>query len=74
MSVAEDIPREQHAWGRFAPGSWTRIRVTVESIGENGPVISGSRRTIAHTTFQLTWGRDYRERADGSCVIARNVP
>ena len=36
VSVAEDIPREQHAWGRFAPGSWTRIRVTVESIGENG--------------------------------------
>ncbi len=33
---AEDIPREQHAWGRFAPGSWTRIQVTVESIGENG--------------------------------------
>lgn len=45
-----------------------------ESIGQNGPVISGDRRTIAHTTFKLTWGRDYRERADGSCVIARNVP
>ena len=44
------------------------------SIGENGPVISGERRTIAHTTFKLTWGRDYRERADGSCVIAANVP
>ncbi len=39
-----------------------------ESIGQNGPVISGDRRTIAHTTFKLTWGRDYRERADGSCV------
>ena len=45
-----------------------------KSIGENGPVISGSRRTIAHTTFKLTWGRDYRERADGSCVIAANNP
>jgi predicted secreted Zn-dependent protease len=44
------------------------------SIGANGPVISGDRRTIAHTTFKLTWGRDYREQADGSCVIARNVP
>ncbi len=44
------------------------------SIGENGPVISGNRRTIAHTTFKLTWRRDYRERADGSCVIARNIP
>tara|TARA_B110000014_G_scaffold52469_1_gene35147 strand:+ start:526 stop:1296 length:771 start_codon:yes stop_codon:yes gene_type:complete len=38
-SVAEDIPREQHAWGRFAPGSWTRIRVTLETIGENGQKI-----------------------------------
>jgi len=45
-----------------------------KSIGENGPVISGNRRTIAHTTFELTWRRDYRERADGSCVIARNIP
>ena len=44
------------------------------SIGENGPVISGERRAIAHTTFKLTWGRDYRERADGSCVIAANNP
>ncbi len=44
------------------------------SIGANGPVISGERRTIAHTTFQLTWRRDYRERADGGCVIAVNVP
>lgn len=45
-----------------------------KSIGENGPVISGNRRTIAHTTFKLTWRRDYQERADGSCVIAANVP
>jgi predicted secreted Zn-dependent protease len=44
------------------------------SIGQNGPVISGERRTIAHTTFKLTWRRDYRERGDGSCVIAANVP
>lgn len=45
-----------------------------QSIGANGPVISGERRTIAHTTFKLTWRRDYRERADGGCVIAVNVP
>lgn len=45
-----------------------------QSIGNNGPVIADGRRTIAHTTFQLTWGRDYRERADGSCIIAANVP
>ncbi|GIT31872.1 MAG: hypothetical protein Ct9H300mP1_39180 [Planctomycetaceae bacterium] len=32
---AEDIPREQHPWGRFAAGSWSRLRVIVESVGEN---------------------------------------
>ncbi|MBU4530958.1 MAG: DUF922 domain-containing protein [Hoeflea sp.] len=45
-----------------------------QSVGENGPVISGDRRTIAHTTFKLTWRRDYQEREDGSCVIAANIP
>lgn len=44
------------------------------SVGDNGPVISGDRRTIAHTTFKLTWRRDYQERADGGCVIASNIP
>lgn len=44
-----------------------------KSVGENGPVIAGDRRTIAHTTFKLTWRRDYQER-DGGCVIAANIP
>ncbi|MDP2733383.1 MAG: DUF922 domain-containing protein, partial [Hoeflea sp.] len=44
-----------------------------QSIGDNGPVISGDRRTIAHTTFKLTWRRDYQER-DGGCVIDSNIP
>ena len=34
-ALAEDIPREQHPWGRFAVGSWSRLRVIVESVGEN---------------------------------------
>ena len=44
------------------------------SIGARGPVISDGRRTIAHTTFKLTWQRDYRPQADGSCVLARAKP
>lgn len=44
-----------------------------QSIGENGPVISGDRRAIAHTTFKLTWRRDYQER-DGGCVLASAKP
>jgi len=34
--AAEDIPREQHPWGRFAPGSWTRLKVTIDSLAEAG--------------------------------------
>ncbi|WP_027487633.1 DUF922 domain-containing Zn-dependent protease [Allorhizobium undicola] len=42
------------------------------SIGEKGPLI-GQTRVIAHTTFKLTWSRDYTQ--DGSaCVLSRAVP
>ena len=44
-----------------------------QSIGESGPVIAGDRRTIAHTTFKLTWRRDYQERG-GGCVLASAKP
>jgi predicted secreted Zn-dependent protease len=65
-TAAEQV-KTYPVYGQSGPELYT-------SIGENGPVISGNRRAIAHTTFKLTWGRDYREQADGSCVIARNVP
>lgn len=44
------------------------------SIGQNGPVISGDRRAIAHTSFKLTWRRDYQPRAGGGCVLASAQP
>lgn len=44
-----------------------------QSIGQNGPVISGGRRTLAHTSFKLTWRRDYRKK-DGGCVLAGAIP
>lgn len=43
------------------------------SIGEKGPLVDGRGRTIAHTTYTLTWRRDYRREA-GSCVLAAAVP
>ena len=43
------------------------------SIGERGPVVGGLMRTIAHTTFKLTWTRDYQPR-DGGCVLAGAKP
>jgi predicted secreted Zn-dependent protease len=43
------------------------------SIGERGPEVGGLTRTIAHTTFKLTWTRDYQPR-DGGCVLAGAKP
>lgn len=42
------------------------------SIGERGPAV-GPVRTIAHTTFKLTWTRDYQPR-EGGCVLAAARP
>lgn len=44
-----------------------------ESIGERGPK-SGERRTIAHTTFDLKWRRNYQPQPDGSCRIVSAKP
>lgn len=43
-----------------------------ESIGARGPK-AGMGRAIAHTTFKLTWTRDYQER-DGACVLVSARP
>ncbi len=42
------------------------------SIGERGPK-SGVGRAIAHTTFKLTWRRDYRPQGT-SCTLVSAVP
>lgn len=43
------------------------------SIGENGPRI-GVASVVAYTDFELLWSRDYRNRPDGSCVLASARP
>ena len=42
------------------------------SIGARGPALGGGR-VIAHTTFKLTWTRNYRPQAS-SCVLVSAVP
>lgn len=42
------------------------------SIGERGP--QAGVQAVAHTTFKLTWRRDYRPQADGTCVLATARP
>ena len=43
------------------------------SIGERGPKV-GIARTIAYTTFDLKWSRDYRPGADGACRLVSARP
>ena len=42
------------------------------SIGERGP--AAGVQAIAHTSFKLTWTRDYRPQPDGACVLAVAKP
>ncbi|HEV7433348.1 MAG TPA: DUF922 domain-containing protein [Pseudorhizobium sp.] len=42
------------------------------SIGERGP--AAGVQAIAHTSFRLTWTRDYRSQPDGSCILAVAKP
>lgn len=44
-----------------------------ESIGQRGPIIKGDRRTIAITTWDLKWRRDY-QRQNAGCVLASALP
>lgn len=43
-----------------------------QSIGERGPKLGGGR-VIAHTTFKLTWQRDYQQQGR-ACVLASAKP
>lgn len=69
----------------FAQNSWTpteQIKTypitgssgieLYRSIGERGP--QAGVQAVAHTTFKLTWRRDYRPQADGACVLATARP
>lgn len=45
-----------------------------ESIGAKGPLLGGSSRAIATTTFDLKWRRDYQPQTDGSCRLMSAKP
>lgn len=42
------------------------------SIGDKGP--QAGVQAVAHTTFKLTWRRDYRPQPDGACILATARP
>jgi predicted secreted Zn-dependent protease len=45
-----------------------------ESIGAKGPLLGGGARTIAFTTFDLKWRRNYQPQPDGSCKLESAIP
>lgn len=38
----QSVPREHHAWARFQPGAWKKVRVTTETLNAEGEVTSQS--------------------------------
>lgn len=50
----------------------TRPMELYQSIGERGPKLGGGR-VIAHTSFKLTWQRDYQQQGQ-ACVLASAKP
>lgn len=49
------IPAEHHAWARFAPGSWSKVRKWMEELDETGNVKSAST-TETKTTLMAVDG------------------
>jgi hypothetical protein len=50
-AVPQDIPREHHAWARFAPGSWKLVRIVTENFDAAGKVTAAST-TETKTTLK----------------------
>lgn len=53
--------------------SGTTGKALYQSIGRKGPVISGNRRTIAITNWDLKWRRDYQAQGS-SCKLVSALP
>lgn len=51
------IPAAHSSWGQFSEGAWNRVRVTTETIGENGEVTE--IRTTDTTTALVNIGNEY---------------
>jgi predicted secreted Zn-dependent protease len=71
------LPVAAQSWEPIEKTDYYRIRgnspmALYQSIGERGPLLGGGR-TIAHTTFKLTWQRDYQQQGS-ACVLASAKP
>lgn len=80
LSVALSLPAtamQAQSWEAVEKIEHYKINGTApmelyQSIGERGPKLSLGR-VIAHTTFKLTWQRDYQQQG-AACVLATAKP
>ncbi len=52
VTLAVEVPRQVHPWGRFEPGAWKIIRATTESFDASGQAVSvtETRATLQEIT------------------------
>src|SRR5687768_12042599 len=50
-AISQEIPRQHHAWARFAPGSWKLVRIVTENFDAQGRV-TGASVTETRTTLK----------------------
>ena len=70
-SAQEWKPTEQEKTYRIDGATGPEL---YRAIGSAGPLLGGGVRTIAHTTFDLKWRRNYQPQADGSCRLVSGLP
>lgn len=63
------IPRQQHAWARFEPGAWSKVRKWLEELDESGNVKSASV-TETKTTLVSVDDTGYTVQMDVTVEVA----
>jgi predicted secreted Zn-dependent protease len=77
ISFAAPLPVVAQEWQAIEKIDHYKVNGTApmalyQSVGERGPKLSLGR-VIAHTTFKLTWQRDYQQQG-AACVLATAKP
>ena len=70
-SCAQDveIPRQQHAWARFAPGSWKLVRILTESYDASGRM-TGTTSTETRTTLKAVGADSFTLLVESTIEVA----
>ncbi len=63
------IPRSQHAWGKFYPGSWKLVRVVTDNLDKDGNVVSSSETQTRMTLISVT-ERAYTLQVENTVKVA----